>query len=774
MISSDLAKKLTLASFVTVVLIGGIGFFVISGIEKEKSIEQLKNQASALGNSVQGAVGRTILFDERVRTHLQNIILDFSRIDGIREIGVLDSELNILAHNEPSMAGEQSSDHAALFAEAGKTRDVVEKKAPDGMVRVLPVFREREVRTFAMTEPGPGELSGFVKIVYGNELLKSQDDVLRLSRSVRAGVEKILQDSMEGKKALQSLMEDIGRMEGVEHIGIFSRDFTIIAHTDRGMVGRTVPEENPIVAHIFGDGRVIEDMVWEEDRYKRYFPISNPGRSGVSIVAVAEMVFSTRGMLAAVRDFQWKILWLSTGLSILLMGVLGFVIRRVISDREKAEEKMDYLVHHDDLTGLATRELLVDRLTQALIRSPWTDRAVAVISLNFVQFKRVNETLGHRVGDLLLQAAAKRLKTCIRGGDTIARLGGDHFVMVLADMGRSGDEGRVGQNIIDAFTRPFNIGGHELFIKVSLGISIFPQDGEDSETLLANAETAMGRSKDQGYQTFQYYSPEMSEMISKKLLLETALQKALKNGELFLNYQPIVEIKTGKIVGLEALLRWNHPEQGPISPMEFIPLAEESGLIHPIGEWVLRTSCEQARLWRETVNPELRVGVNLSARQFQQTNLLDLVRGVLKKTRLEPDGLVLELTESILMKEADEAVRVLSEFKDMKIDISIDDFGTGYSSLSYLKKFPINTLKIDRSFIKDVINNPDDGTIVKTIITMAHSMKLQVVAEGVETREQLEFLRGEGCDKAQGYLFSRPLTTVLTTDLLKNSHKIAI
>ncbi len=776
MLSTNIAKKLTVSTVLIAVLIGGVGFFVISVLEKEKSISQVQRQALVLGNSIHGAVRRAMIASEIQQTTLQRVVNEMAGLNRVKDIEVLDSELNVIAHKRANTTGEPLSGYIPLVIEAQRTGKTAELLVADGFIRIDPVFWERKDGPHLIEAQGHSSHGtiGFIKILFDKEMARSPALVEGTVGAIRTTLKNSIHNSVEDTDAFQILIDDFSKWEEIKHIEVFSSDLTIIGHSDERLVGSKVGEDLPGVSKVFETGRAIDEVELENQRIERYLPITLGPDPRERPYAVLEIAFSMEETLTAFRAFQAKVLGMSAGLAVILLGLLGFVVQRVISDREKAEEKLDYMIHHDKLTGLAKRSLLVDRLDQALIRSPWIDRVVAVISLNIVQFKRINESLGHHVGDLLLQAISKRLSACIRGGDSLARMGADHFMVVLSDMGSSGDEGRIAQNMIDALSRPFNIRGHELFIQACLGISTFPQDGEDSETLLTNAEAAMGRSRETGEHSFQYYSPEMSEKISQRLFLETSLQKALQNGELYLNYQPIVEIATGSIKGFEALIRWNHPEKGIIPPMDFIPLAEESGQIYAIGEWVMRTACAQTRVWQEKGNSDLHISVNLSGRQFQQKNLLNMVKGILNETGLKADHLVLELTESILMKDAGEAIKILEEFNRMKIDISIDDFGTGYSSLSYLKRFPIQTLKIDRSFIRDVMSNPDDATIVKTIITMAHSMRLKVVAEGVETKEQYELLRDLGCDTAQGYLLSRPMSAILATDMLLESGKSAI
>jgi len=428
-----------------------------------------------------------------------------------------------------------------------------------------------------------------------------------------------------------------------------------------------------------------------------------------------------------------------------------------ITERMQALERLDYLSNHDPLTELPNRALFLDRLAQALPRARWHERVVAVLCLDLDRFKIINDTLGHDVGDRLLQATAERLKQCVREGDTVARVGGNELAIILADVAAVEDIPRVARKILEAHSLPFAIEGRELFASASVGISLYPNDGEGAQSLLKNANIAMHRAKDHGGNNYQFYSVQMAARSAERLELENSLRRALERGEFVLHYQPQLDLATGAITGVEALVRWQHPDLGLVSPLQFIPLAEETGLIVPLGEWVLHTACAQNRAWQGQGLTPMRVSVNLSGRQFQQQNLADRVARALDETGLAPSYLDLELTESILIHETETAISTLQQLDRMGTGILIDDFGTGYSSLSYLKRFPIGTLKIDRSFVRDIATDPNDAAIVTAITTMAHSLGMKVIAEGVETQDQLEFLRDRNCDAMQGYYLSRPI-----------------
>ncbi|WP_279041915.1 putative bifunctional diguanylate cyclase/phosphodiesterase [Brevibacillus borstelensis] len=391
----------------------------------------------------------------------------------------------------------------------------------------------------------------------------------------------------------------------------------------------------------------------------------------------------------------------------------------------------------------------------------------AVLFVDLDRFKTINDSLGHGIGDELLKSAAERIQKCIEGKYSVARFGGDEFVIMLSEIDHVNTVMRISSSLIAEMSQPFFINGHELFTTVSIGVSLFPKDGTDPQTLIKLADVAMYKAKRLGGNHYQLYKEEMNTLTPERLALENALHHALERNELELYYQPQIETKTGRIVGMEALIRWNHPEQGVISPGVFIPLAEETGLIIPIGEWVLETACRQNKSWQEAGAPKVRVAVNLSAAQFYQEEIVDKVKSVLETSGLAAECLELEITESIAMHSVDRVIETFRELHKVGIQVSMDDFGTGYSSLSYLKHFPIKRLKIDQSFIRGIPSRADDAAIASSIIVMAHSLGLQVLGEGVETEEQRQFLAERGCDEMQGYLFSKPVPAKQAEELLK-------
>jgi diguanylate cyclase (GGDEF)-like protein/PAS domain S-box-containing protein len=440
-----------------------------------------------------------------------------------------------------------------------------------------------------------------------------------------------------------------------------------------------------------------------------------------------------------------------------------------ITARRAAEERIQFLAYYDALTGLPNRTLLLDRLGKALAGARRQKCKIALLFLDLDGFKTINDSLGHSVGDLLLQEVAERLKTWGREQDTVARLGGDEFLIMLTQIKELPDVAVAAERLMDAMTAEFVVQGHSLNISCSIGVSIFPEHGADCETLIKNADAAMYSAKDCGHSNFQFFAEDMNAQAVERLSLENSLRLALGKRELFLLYQPQMDLATGRITGLEALLRWQHPDLGLVPPDKFIRIAENSGLIVPIGEWVLRTACSQARKWQDDGLPAVSVAVNVSAVQFRQQGFCELIRSVLQETGLAAPCLELELTESLLLANADVTLSVLRALKSMGLTLAIDDFGTGYSNFTSLREFGVSKLKIDRSFIREVATNPDDSAITAAIISMAKSLRLKVIAEGVENEAQMSFLRAHHCDEIQGYYFSKPLAVDQVADKLRQT-----
>lgn len=442
-------------------------------------------------------------------------------------------------------------------------------------------------------------------------------------------------------------------------------------------------------------------------------------------------------------------------------------IARDVSERKRAEETIRRQAYYDILTNLPNRTLFKDRLEQAMKTAHRNKQPLCVMMLDLDRFKTINETLGHQIGDKLLIGVADRLLSILADNGTIARFGGDEFTLLLPQVNQVEEATQHAQRIIETLASPFKLDGHELHVTTSIGMAFYPADGENPEVLLKNSETAMYRAKEQGRNNFQLYASIMNVSAFKQLLMENSLRRALEKQEFVVYLQPQIDLITRRMVGAEALVRWQHPDLGLVFPTEFIGLAEETGLIVPIGDWVLERVCKLGQQWKLKGLPSVCISVNLSARQFQQRNLVSRIAQILDSTGLDPDYLGLEITESIAMKNADFTISALNELKKMGVHFSLDDFGTGYSSLSYLKRFPMETLKIDRSFVRDITTDPNDAAIVQAVIALAHSLKLKVVAEGVETEGQLTFLQNHGCDQVQGYYFSHPLSEENFLNILK-------
>jgi diguanylate cyclase (GGDEF)-like protein/PAS domain S-box-containing protein len=454
-------------------------------------------------------------------------------------------------------------------------------------------------------------------------------------------------------------------------------------------------------------------------------------------------------------------------------GVTHFVsVFNDITERKRYEEQLEHHAGHDLLTGLSNRNLLIDRLEQSIVYAERSRRLLAILLLDLDRFKVINESLGHGKGDELLRMVASRLSGCVRPGDTVARLGGDEFVIALAEVAEVDDVGLVGKKIQEALIRPFHLAERELFMTASIGISFYPRDGGDGETLIRNADVAMYRAKAEGGNLFRFFAPDMNLRVMETLEMEADLRRALEKKEFLLHYQPKVDLASGRISGCEALVRWRHPVKGLVPPGAFIPLAEETGLIVPLGDWVLREACRQSTEWRKSGFPVVAVATNLSARQFRQTDLVEKVQGIIRDTGMDPEMLTLELTESMIMHDPAGAAETMRRLKALGVGLSLDDFGTGYSSLNYLRRFPVDCLKIDRSFITDVTTDAGAAAVATSVVAIAHSLKLTAIAEGVETKEQLAFVRESRCDGLQGYYFSKPLPADEFVRLLREDRRL--
>ena len=442
-----------------------------------------------------------------------------------------------------------------------------------------------------------------------------------------------------------------------------------------------------------------------------------------------------------------------------------------VTERINYTSDLERQTYHDPLTGLANRHLLNERLGHSLALAGRHERTMAVIVVGLDRFKNINDSLGHAVGDQLLKEVAQQILTCVRDVDTVARVGGDEFVLILAEVESDNDAMAAIGRIFASVSREYRIAGHELHVACSIGASLFPRDGQDAATLLRNADAAMHRAKDGGRSRFQFFERDINARLSQRLSLENGLRHAVEREELELDYQPQIALASGAVVGVEALLRWRHPQLGRVPPGSFISIAEETGLIVPIGEWVLHTACAQARAWRDAGLPALRVAVNLSPRQFRHKGLGDSIRQAMESNHLEAGAIELEITESMAMVDPEESMQLLRGFKELGLRIALDDFGTGFSCMSYLKRFPIDVLKIDQSFVAGIAHDRSDAAIARTVIGLARSLWLQTIAEGVETAEQAQLLLRWTCDEAQGFHFSAPVTAQAVTELLRTEGK---
>ncbi|MCH9673080.1 MAG: EAL domain-containing protein [Gammaproteobacteria bacterium] len=451
-------------------------------------------------------------------------------------------------------------------------------------------------------------------------------------------------------------------------------------------------------------------------------------------------------------------------------AVLRQRVRRMVKER-RAERHVNYLAYHDSLTGLPNRTKLIERLERAISRARRTDMKMGVLFLDLDGFKLVNDSLGHDIGDLLLRAVADRLAGCLRDTDTVARLGGDEFTVILGEVHSDEQIGRAARRVLEQLAKPIEVGGREIFVGASIGIAVFPSDGKDVRTLLRSADMAMYRAKDSGRNNYQFYTPDMADRALTRMSLESSIRRALEHEDFIVYYQPLIDTSSGTLCAFEALVRWEHAELGVVSPGEFIPLAEDAGLIGRLGELVIRQVCAQIKEWEGEGLDNVKIAINLSGRQFNDPELVNTIKSILTQYGVRPDALVLELTENTVMQNAEASIEMLDELKALGIALAVDDFGTGYSSLSYLKRLPIDHLKIDRSFVSNVPDDADESAIVRAIVALAHSLRLGVVAEGVEEPAQIEFLQELGCDVLQGFYFSKPKPAQEAVEFLRDRHR---
>ncbi|SFL12700.1 diguanylate cyclase (GGDEF) domain-containing protein [Paenibacillus sp. 1_12] len=485
----------------------------------------------------------------------------------------------------------------------------------------------------------------------------------------------------------------------------------------------------------------------------------------ILLYAAAELMEEGFEHITPFADKHKGALYGISGLLLIMLPLLVFALIDM-RHRKKIESKLFYLAYHDMLTGLPNRKMFEKHIESTIVRHKQNNQLLAVLFIDLVRFKNINNTFGHVFGDLLLIEAADRLRSSLRSVDQISRPGGDEFCVLIEELTNVEDAHKIAQKLLTQLTLPFKLQGHELRIGCSIGIALYPDDGGDPVTLMKNADTAMCRVKELGKTGFQRYTAEMNDTVIQTLIMEEWLNKAFEEEQFALFYQPQINIDNNRIIGMEALLRWKHPNLGLIPPSDFIPLAEETGLIIQIGEWVLRTACKQNVAWQQAGYEPMRMAVNISPIQFHQTSFVDVVLEALENSGLDPQYLELEITEGIAMFQVDQVIHKLQTLRSHGVQISIDDFGTGYSSLTYLKKFPIHKLKIAQEFVRDLTFDPDNAAIVQAIIAMAHSLKLDVIAEGVETHEQLEFLTSVQCREIQGYIYSRPLPAHELTQMM--------
>ena len=573
---------------------------------------------------------------------------------------------------------------------------------------------------------------------------------IRNAAGVPVAIEGFIQDITQRKEAEQALHEAERRFRNIFENAVEG-------------IFQSTPEKgylavNPALAQMYGyDGPA--DMIEHLRDIERQLYVE-PQRRAEFLRLMSEQE-SVTNFESQVYHRSGKTIWISENARTVRnsdQGILFFEGTVVdITERKITEDRMHHQATHDALTGLPNRNLLFDRLEQTILLATRHREQAAVVLIDLDQFKFVNESLGHQAGDELLKIIGCRLASCMRATDTVARHGGDEFVIVVSGLKQGNVLDDALQRIVTTIAEPLTISGFEMQVTCSVGVSLYPQDGADARALLRNADAAMYKAKDLGRDTIEYFSAEMNSHATLRLELLNSLRSAVANDEFLLHYQPKISLANGDLVGAEALIRWHHPVRGMVSPAEFIPIAEDSGLIITIGEWVLRSACAQNVAWQRAGLSPIPVSVNLSARQLAKGNIVSVVANVLADTGLAPCYLELEITETMVMHDVDKSLGTLIELKRLGVSISIDDFGTGYSSLNYLKRFPVDTLKIDRSFVNDIATDQDDAAIVKAVISLAHILNLKVVAEGVETREQVAFLTGNGCHAGQGYLFGKPM-----------------
>ncbi|MBK5274459.1 MAG: EAL domain-containing protein [Desulfuromonadales bacterium] len=636
----------------------------------------------------------------------------------------------------------------------------------------------RDVRIFALASSHNDLVPEYMQNLshWSRDTLNCRKDGSVFPVRVTSDVVKEVKDGTLSGIAIVATCEDITERKRSEET-LHLRQQVIESSTNGIMITDTTQPENPIVYVNPAFGRItgydLQEVIGRSINF-----LLGEDQEQIEFIKIYAAMHEHREGNAVLRSYRkdGSLFWNELSIFPVLEedGTIAHFVWNIndVTEREQHEELLEYQANHDALTGLPNRNLLADRITQSLANANRYKHQVAVLFIDLDNFKFVNDSLGHALGDRMLVILADRLHKCIRSGDTVARYGGDEFVVVVSYLEKSEDAATVVHNIQEQMFLPLTIDGHEFGVTCSIGISVYPKDGHDVDTLLKNADVAMYRAKEHSRNTFRYYTSEMNDRVVERMIIERHLRHALEREEFEVHYQPQIELINGRITGVEALLRWNSPELGMVCPDRFIPLAEETGLIVPIGEWILTTSCRQNKAWQEAGLPPLTMAVNLSARQLQKKDLAGLVEKILQETGLDPHFLELELVESMVMRDVESAAAIMKELKKLGVQLAMDDFGTGHSSLSYLKRFPFDKLKIDLSFVRDIMTDPDSAAIARAIIAMAHNLNLRAIAEGVETEEQLEYLRLHGCDEIQGFYVSKPVPAHVLEKLLREDGRL--
>jgi diguanylate cyclase (GGDEF)-like protein/PAS domain S-box-containing protein len=626
------------------------------------------------------------------------------------------------------------------------------KNAVEHEARDKPLYERPASTTYEMLEPtAEGEMR---QMLYNKVSFVDQ-------RGEVAGLIGVITDVTRYKETERALEASEARFRVLTESSL---DLISVLHED----GR-IQYQSPALRHLLGYepadtvGKNVSDLIHQDDIETVRAALRRIIESRQSIEPVEFRIRHRDGMW---RTFE------SLGTNCLANPHIHGVVfnSRDVTDRKVIQQRIQHLAYHDNLTGLPNRSLLQDRLAHSIARAERSNRKVAVLFIDLDNFKNINDTLGHDVGDELLRQVSRRLSECVRLEDTIARQGGDEFIVLLDSLEDGRGASVVAQKILNSLRSAFILSGTEQHVSGSVGIALYPEDGRDAQTLMKNADTAMFHGKGLGKNTYQYFTAQMNIAVKRRMTLESALRRAVNQKDFVLHYQPQIDLESGEIIAVEALVRWKTEDSGTVMPGDFIPLAEETGLINEIGEWVLREGCRQAKEWQGMGLPPRRMAINLSARQFSDRGFLDMVTRVLAETGLDPAHLELEITESQVMRQTEGMIMLLNKLSEMGVQLAIDDFGTGYSSLSYLKRLPIQKLKIDQSFVRDITVDPNDTAIVVAIINMAKSLDLETIAEGVETAGQLALLRSKGCRTGQGFYFSAPVRAEVLYPLLKQNN----